>query len=545
MDLTPPPILIIAGGVALILFGVRYLRKGLDRLFGNTLGSWMKRLANRRIKAFFTGLGVSLMTPSSTTMSILAVNTVQAGHLSSRQMLAIMLGADIGLTMPVLLIALRVEQSAPVLILIGVLMFQFTRAVRTRGIGQVILGLGLIFMAIATIKSGAAAIEPEGDLRELLRIAQGHQFGLALIAAVIAIALQSSTATIGLVMGLIAMGMIQLPLALAVVAGANVGIGVTTLLVGWSQRQSRRLALGNLVAKITVAVLILLALPVVMWMLNALPGGAERQIAYAHAGFNILMAVIFLPLIGPLNRLTDRLVPAPPLGEPEKFGPRYINAGRIESLALATGQSMREIMRVAEIVRSMLNDLWRALRTNDQALAAAVSERDDQVVLLDNEIKRYLTRLSSLEGEQDDFGEQMRQLRYLNELETIGDVIDKNLSELVVKKVRQNIDFSTEGWGELDDFYHKVVENMLIAETAFATRDRMLAQQLIRHKEKLNDYERELRDRHFARLKAGLTQSHESSAVHLDILTHLKRINSSVTHVAYAILQDNTTQPGS
>ena len=180
-----------------------------------------------------------------------------------------------------------------------------------------------------------------------------------------------------------------------------------------------------------------------------------------------------------------------------------------------------------------------------QGMVDEISAKDDLVDLLDKEIKFYLTRLVRKELSEEQSNTELQILTLTNNLEHIGDVIDKNLSELVVKKIRQNIDFSTEGWGELDDFYHKVVENMLIAETAFTTRDRMLAQQLIRHKEKLNDYERELRDRHFARLKADLAQSHESSAVHLDILTHLKRINSSVTHVAYAILQDNTTQPGS
>jgi len=171
------------------------------------------------------------------------------------------------------------------------------------------------------------------------------------------------------------------------------------------------------------------------------------------------------------------------------------------------------------------------------ALAEQVQQRDDQVDLLDSEIKRFLVRLCGLEGDPDQTGEAMRQLRYLSELETIGDVIDKNLAELVIKRARKEIDFSPEGWGELDDFYRKVYENIIIAETAFTTRDRMLARQLLRHKQRISEYERELRDRHLDRLRSGRSQTHESSAIHLDLLTHLKRINSCVTHVAYAIIQ--------
>ena len=130
----------------------------------------------------------------------------------------------------------------------------------------------------------------------------------------------------------------------------------------------------------------------------------------------------------------------------------------------------------------------------------------------------------------------MRQLRYASELETIGDTIDKNLCELVHKKISLQASFSAEGTAEIDDFFEKVLENIGIAEAAFTTRDTSLARQLLRHKDRLDNYYRELRDRHFARLNAGATAAHESSAIHLDLLTHLRRINSSVSHIAFAIL---------
>ncbi len=141
-------ILSIFGGVALLVFGVRYLRKGLDRLFGQRLGTWMQRLASKRGWTFIAGLAVSLVAPSSTTISLLAVQTVRAGHMTARQMLSSMLGANIGLTVMVLLIAFRLEQSAPILILLGVALFQFTQSPRSQGIGQVLLALGFIFLGI-------------------------------------------------------------------------------------------------------------------------------------------------------------------------------------------------------------------------------------------------------------------------------------------------------------------------------------------------------------------------------------------------------------
>ncbi|MFA9479919.1 Na/Pi cotransporter family protein [Phycisphaerales bacterium AB-hyl4] len=524
----------IAGGVALILYGVRSLRKGLDRLFGPQLGRWMRQLASSRMRSFFCGLGVSLAAPSSTTISVLSVQSVQLGHLSAQKMLAVMLGANIGLTLMVLLIALQFETYAPLLILIGVLGYQFSQRRNIRGIGQIILSLGFIFMAIGLIKHGSGMINPEGDLMAMLELAQNHPVLLASLAAILAVMLQSSTAAIGLVVGLAATGAVGLELAVPAVAGANVGLSCSTLLVGWGQTESRRLALGNLTAKVAITVLTLTLLPLVINLVGRIPTSLEMQVALWHTSFNLILAAIFLPLTGPVYRLTRQIIPPVP---ETAFGPRYITTKPVEGFSLATGQSMREILRISEIVRAMLTDTWKALVNRDEALALRVQERDNDVDLLDREIKRYLAQIGSQDGNEDGSSEVMRQLRYLSELEAIGDIIDKNLAELVLKRIRHRITFSDAGWNELNDFYKQVAHNMLIAETAFTTRDNDLARQLLQNKEQLSELERKLRDQHFHRLKTGEQLTHESSAVHLDLLTHLKRINHSVTHVAYAVLQ--------
>lgn len=547
--MTPPPLLVIFGGVALLVFGVRYLRKGLDRLLGMRLGPWMQRLASRRGWSFLAGIAVSIVAPSSTTMSLLAVHTVQAGHLTARQMLTIVLGANIGLTIMVVLIALRLEQFAPVLILVGVALFQFTSRNRTRGVGQVVLAFGFIFLAIDVMQRGALSAqaawsEPGASASEIINfdILQQYPLLLSLFAAVMAMALQSSTATIGLLIGVGATEAISYKMAIPVVLGANVGLAVTTLIVAWRFIEPRRLALANLLLKSAVAAAGLL---VVQLAGDALPHpgpGFGLAIAAIHTGYNAVVAAIGLPIVGRVTDLVERLVPQPGPQQQKAFGPKYINAGPIGGVALAMGQSQREITRVSEITRGMLRDVWTAIQTGDEKLARQVSERDDQVDLLDTEVKRFLTKLAREESGQFDADEQMLQLRYLAELETIGDIVDKNLSELALKKIRLGTKFSKEGAEELSDFHGKVFENTVIAETAFTTRDRALARQLLRHKSRIDEYERDLRDRHFQRLNEGLIESHETSAIHLDLLTHLKRINSHVSHVAYAILQD--TEPG-
>lgn len=534
----------IAGGVALLLFGVRYLRKGLDRIFGARLGVWMRRVGERRGLAFLFGVGAGILAPSSTTMSLLAVQTVQAGHMTARQMLAVMLGANIGLTILVQLVALHVDEYAPILIFIGFVLFQYTGTGYSRGIGQIILALGFFFLAMVIIKNAALAgdLNANSDLAQIINIAEKYPLWLALIAMVMATLLQSATATIGVVIGLGAAGAVDERVAIPVVIGANVGLAITTLIVGWRQIDSRRLGAANLALKVVVAIIGFAAAPLVLDWLALLPAPLSGRVAALHTGFNVVQAIIGLPLLGVINALVTRLVPAPALAE-RPFGPKFIHTGPVDSMALATGQSLREIMHMSEIVRAMLHDVWIALKTGDERLTREISERDDQVDLLDREIKRFLTRLAREEIDPKAADEEIRQLQYLTELETVGDIIDKNLSELVLKKIRLGAEFTREGERELDEFHRRVMENQAIADAVFTTRDKGLAQDLLRRKEELNAFEQELRDRHFARLNAGLAQAHETSAIHLDLLTHLKRINSSLSHVAYALLDNKNGRP--
>ncbi len=532
--------LLIAGGVALLVFATRYLREGLDRLFGAGLGAWMQGVANRPSRAFMAGLGAASITPSSTTMSMLAVDAVQAGHITTRQMVMIMLGADIGLTLTVQLISISLEMYAPILILIGVLCMQFSSQRRTRGIGQVVLSLGLLFMGVGIIKQACVATAPSQDFLTLLEIAKNYPFGLAAMAALLSIALQSSTATIGLVISLAAAHSTQLPMdlttAFPVVCGANVGVAITTLFMGFNRVDSRRLGLANLLAKLGTACLLLGFMPTVIQWLDRSPGTLANHVANAHTGFNILKALLVAPLLIPLCKLVEWWIPDAPAGEKLAFGPRYIQNGPFDGPTLAMAQSAREIMYAAEIVRSMLEDLWRALKTNDEKLVRQISDRDNHVDLLDAEIKKFLARLSNQQLDDGEVQEQMRQLRYLAELESIGDIIDKNLCRLVMKKIKLGLDFPLESWRKLDDFDKKVVENMLLADTAFQTRDQDLAQKLLRHKDHIDLQIRQLRDAHFVRFQAETEAQYEASAIQLDLLTNLKRINSHVSHVAFAVI---------
>jgi phosphate:Na+ symporter len=531
--------LTILGGVALILHGVRCLRKGLDRLFGDQLGPWLQGLANHPLRAFTGGLGISLLVPSSTSLSALAVQSVQSYGIPPRQMLVLALGADIGLTLTVQLLSMHVEHFGPVFVLVGVAFYQYAKSAKSRGLGQVLLSFGFLFMGIGIIQQAASAFDPSGDLAHLLQIAEKHPYGMAGLAALFAVVLQSSTATVGLVVALVGSSGLVFPMvsAVAAVVGANVGVGFTTVFMGWNHVNSRRFAVSNLLAKSLIAAMVLYSLRWTLPLLEKTPGSMMQHIANVHTAFNLAKAIIILPLVPALTWLVVKLVPQPMTRRRETFGPKYINDSAFDSASLALGQSMREILRVSDIVRGMLDDLWRGIRDKDEALVRQVVETDDQVDLLDREVQRFLGQLGAENLDADQSAEQMRQLRYLSELESVGDVIEKNLCELATKKIKLGVIFAPETRRELDAFARFICENMVIADAAFHTRDPLLAQKLLRHKEAINRRAAELRDGHFNRMNRRQIDSHEVSALYLDIVGNLRRINSHVAHVAYGILQ--------
>jgi phosphate:Na+ symporter len=233
----------------------------------------------------------------------------------------------------------------------------------------------------------------------------------------------------------------------------------------------------------------------------------------------------------------EKLVPARAETTGE-FGPRYLDESSLESPALALGQATREILHMADIVRRMLRNAHRCFQTGDERLCEEVRKEDDKVDLLNNAIKAYISRLSEQALNTEESKREIALLTFATDLENIGDIIDKNLVELAEKKITLHVEFSKGGWEELEGYFQKVLENFEIAISAFASQDTTLAAQLLRHKHHINELERDLRNRHFHRLHEGLAESFETSAIHLDVLTNLKAINSHLTAAAYPIIEN-------
>ncbi|HXI83755.1 MAG TPA: Na/Pi cotransporter family protein [Verrucomicrobiae bacterium] len=525
-------------GIALMLLGIRSLRTGSDRVFGAKFRELLRGATQGRVRAVLAGFLVSILAPSSTAVALLAVEAVNAGYVALQQMLALMLGANIGFTITVQLLAFKFYIYNSVFIAVGASLYLFSHRQTARGAGQALLGIGFLLLAIEMLSLAVAPWKDSAEIREMLRVLENHPLGLMAFALALQVGLQSSTTVIGIAIALCAQQVLPLDAAVVMVLGANIGIAVTALIAGYARTETRRMAIGNLLFKLAG---VAICLPLLPWLIRVLqplsPSGDTQLVANAHTLFNVALALAFLPLVPAVAPLLEKLVPARAEATGE-FGPRYLDESSLESPALALGQATREILRMADIVREMLRNVHRCFQEGNETLCEEVRKEDDKVDLLNNAIKAYITRLSEQALNTAESRREIALLTFATELENIGDIIDKNLVELAEKKITLHVDFSTEGRVELEGYFQKVLENFEIAISAFASQDKVLAVQLLRHKHHINELERDLRNRHFHRLHEGLKESFETSAVHLDVLTNLKAINSHLTAVAYPIIEN-------
>ncbi len=524
-----------AGAVALLIFGIRFLRKGLDRLFAERLDTWIGRVSSTPLRAMLAGTGLGAVAPSSTGGALLVVSLIHARRLTAECGMAILLGTYVGMTVVIALVSFDISGIAPALLLVGVSLFLGTRRSMARGIGQVALALGLIFLSIGILKGATRPLAGHPDVTTLMEVASRHAWAVAVAGMLLSIALQSSKSTIAVGIGLALSGVIDTRIALALVVGANLGISVTALLAGWGDAESRRMGVGLMVCRVPVAAAALWFAGPIASVLASAPGTLSHHMAMAHTLFNAASAVAFLPLVRPISWAMSRLVLRDEGGD--ELSAVYLDPSWSGDPAVSFSQTRREIARAGQIVLEMLREWWRAIEQDDELLCARVRERDDLVDRLDADVKVFLTRQISdgLDEAQAEY--RIRQLRFSSDLETIADVIDRSLVDVAEKKISRGVRFSPEGWEELRGFHAMVVRNLELAVATFESGDPAIARRLLESKGEVRDREIELRTRHFDRLRTGEASAFETTGLHLEILSQLKHISHIASGVAYAVLE--------
>jgi phosphate:Na+ symporter len=531
-------LLALFGGTALMLYGIRLSGDSLQRAIGGRLRQMLTVMSRTRVAAVGSGALVTAIIQSSAATTLMLVGFVSAGLMTFRQTLGVILGADIGTTLTVQLIAFRVTDYAPLLVGAGFVVTFFSRRNAPKDVGQAILGIGLLFLGLKLIVDGAAPLKANPLALELLEVATRTPILAVVAAAIFSALVTSSAATIGLVLALASHELISLPGAVAIVVGANIGTCATALAASvGATAEAKRVAVAHIAFKVLGAALVFPLIGPFTAFVASTAAEPARQVANAHTFFNLGISLAFLPFTSLAARIIETLVPDDER-EDTPFRTRYLDERALEQPSLALGQAHREALRMADVAQGMLRDALPAFRSDNLGIIENIEKRDDQVDFLEREIKLFLARLGREAMGPELSRKEIGMISFIGNLENIGDIIDKNLMELARKKHYQGRRFSEAGWAEIQDFHGLVSKNLERAIAAFAANDRTLAQEVLDQRPLMRSRERELRESHLSRLRAGLAESLETSEIHLDILTNLKRISSHVSALMFPILDE-------
>lgn len=530
-------ILDMVGGVSLLLYGLHLAGEGLQAIAGTRLRYILASITKNRVLGMGAGAFITAILQSSSATTVMLVGFTGSGLLTLRQTMAVILGADVGTTLTVQLLAFPIFHYALGIVAIGFLLFFLGRDRRTKTVGTAVLGFGLIFLGLRTIASGMAPLADSPQVGALL-VTLGDQplLGIAVSALVTAL-LHSSAATLAIALALGSQGLLTLHAALPIILGANIGSCAPALIssVG-GLPEAKRVALAHTLFKVVGVVLIYPILFLFESWVGASADDLPRQIANAHTLFNLGLAVVFLPFTVPFANVVSRMVRERPQAD-EWAQPKYLDPHVLDVPSLALGQATREALRMADLVHDMVRDTIRVFQDGDQELLEEIERKEEWVDRLNRDIKLYITKLSEKSLTKEQLEREMVLLAVINDLENIGDIVDKNLMELAKKKLYKDLRFSETGLREMVDLHRQVAKNFERVIAAFASQDAEVAKRVIEEKPRISQKERELKQAHIHRLHAGLPESIETSAIHLDVLTNLKRINSHITNIAYPLVE--------
>jgi phosphate:Na+ symporter len=536
----PLTILDLAGTVALLLWGVRMVQTGIQRAFGPRLRHILEVALRNRFKAFLAGLGVTAILQSSTATGLMVTGFAADGLVGLVPALAVMLGANIGTTLIVQVLSFDVSGLAPCLFLIGVVMFRKSDQARTRDFGRVAIGLGLMLLSLHQLLDFITPYEDVPSLRMFLGAISTEPVLDLLLAAVLAWAAHSSVAVILLVMSLASKGVVPPEAAFALVLGANLGTALNPILEGGTgdNPAARRLPLGNFINRAFGCAVALAALPLISpWIVQIIPDNA-RAVASFHTAFNVALALAFFPFLTPYAALLRRLFPSR-VEQADPARPLYLSEGAQEVPAIAIGAAAREALRLADVLEAMLLSARDAMDKGDRRHVGEAKRLDDVLDKLNNAIKAYLSSRDPGAMTAADHQRVEEILVFAHNLEHAGDVVEKNLMSLAVKRMKRGLAFSEPDQAELMRMFDRLTTNLQAAASVFMTEDLRAARLLAAEKEIFRDIEDAATQAHFERLRAGRTDLAEIGALHLDVLRDLKQVNAHlVSAAAYPVLKN-------
>ncbi len=526
----------LLAAIALLVWGTHLVRTGILRVAGASLRQVLAKSVDNRFNAVVSGLGVTALVQSSTATALIVASFVGKGLMTLPSALAVMLGADMGTSLMAVVFSRDLSWLSPLFILVGVVLFIARQSTTVGRVGRVLIGLGLMLLALSLVKVSADVLTRAPAIKALLASLSSDLLLEITVGAVLAVASYSSLAIVLLTATLASSGVIPVDVALGLVLGANLGSGLLAVLTTMNASiETRQVPLGNLIFKV---IGIATAMPFVgLWLQTVkpwVPDLATLVVLY-HLSFNIIVACIFIGFTPVVAGWVGRLLP-----KPERTTvagrQRHLDPTALATPSLAISCAVREAMHQADVVESMLTGMLSVIKNNDRKLSEDLRKMDDTVDELYSNIKYYLTKISREALSENEGRRWTDIISFTINMEQIGDIVERVLIDIEDKKINPGREFSEAGMAEISDLHGRLVGNLRLGMSVFLHGNVRDAQKLLEEKTRFRDLEREYASTHLGRLAVNTVQSIETSSLHLDLISDLKRINSHICSIAYPIL---------
>ncbi len=527
----------LLAAIALLVWGTHIVRTGMLRVFGENLRRILALSFSNRFRAFIAGLGVTSLVQSSTATCLIVASFVGKNLVTTSAALAVMLGADVGTSLMTVVFSFDLSWLSPLLIFVGVVVFISKQNSGAGAVGRVLIGLGLITLALQLIVAATRPLTEAAAVRALLVSLPNDVLLDIVVGAVLTVLSYSSLAIVLLIATLATSALVPVTAALGLVLGANIGSGILAMLAtANASAQVRRLPLGNLIFKVLGTLLFLGFLPEVHILLQQLVPTVHQQVVLFHLGFNIVLGIVFIGCTGLVGRTVERWLREPAPGS-DTLRPRHLDPLALNMPSLAISCAVREALHQADVVETMLRGILPVMRNNDLRLAEELRKLDDTVDELYSAIKFYLTQISGEALSKEESRRWTDIVSFTINMEQIGDIIERVLQDIEDKKIKKSRSFSEAGMAEIVHLHERLLANLRLAMSVFLDGHVRDAKRLLEEKAHFRDLEHEYAANHIARLRDNTTQSIETSSLHIDLISDLKRINSHLCSIAYPILE--------
>ncbi|MDX2494856.1 MAG: Na/Pi cotransporter family protein [Desulfuromusa sp.] len=545
------------GGLGMFLFGMKIMSEGLQKIAGGKMRKILAALTNNRLIGALVGIAVTALIQSSSATTVMVVGFVNAGLLSLVQSIGVVLGANIGTTITAQLIAFNITQYALPAIGLGAALKLFSKNKKYIFTGEIILGFGLLFFGLATMKHGFNPLKASDDFRQLFMLVGDYKLLGVLIGALVTVIVQSSSATIGITLALASSGLISFEASVALILGENIGTTITTNIAAiGTNRAAKRTAFCHFLFNTLGVIYMLLLMPVFLKLVTFItPGDADfviqtqaqatsfageigdkpyiaRYIANAHTLFNVINTIIFLPLIGLLAKFSTLIIRGEDDIETQRV--KFIDDRVLNTPPVAIGQARRETKRMAQVALEMLEETSQFLEDSDFKRIHVLEKKEDLVNILQREIMDFLVKLSQKSISPETSESLGSLMNIVNDLERIGDHCE-NLWTLGMRKTEGKISFSYMGNNEVVSIADKSQEFLQFIIDAMENDDKTISAKAIEYEDAIDELEVTLRMNHIARLNTGECAV-QPGLIFLDMLHSYEKIGDHTYNVSEALV---------